>query len=109
VSALIGASVEKALDATLWQLVTNEIGLHDCTPAILGLYSIGFEHGRQSVLPQLEQAEADRDTYYERWTSPGSKLADVKMRRMRAAAEAYWDEFVAKAAADQAASEGRDD
>ncbi|NEN07614.1 hypothetical protein G3T36_17290 [Diaminobutyricibacter tongyongensis] len=89
--------------------MTNEIGLHDCTPAIIGLYSIGYDHGRQSMLPELERAQDDRDALYERCYNPGSKLADVRLRRMRAAAEEYWAEFVAQAAAEQAATEGRDE
>lgn len=92
--ARIGATVEKALDATLWRLVTGEIGLQDCTSAIVGLYAIGFEHGRQSVLPLLERAQDERDRYYERWQNPGKELTDMRLRRMRENAADYWEQFV---------------
>lgn len=91
---LIGASVEKALDTTLWQLVLGEIGLHDCTPAIVGLYSIGHAHGVESVLEQLRQAENDRDRYFELWANPGKDLTDIRLRRMRQASEEYWRQFL---------------
>lgn len=95
--ALIGATVEKPLDASLWRMVTGEICLHDLTPALAGFYSVGFEDGRQSLAHELAKAENERDTFYERWANPGKELTEVRLRRAREAAEDYWDEFVADA------------
>lgn len=90
---LVGATVERQLDASLWRLVQGEVGLHDLTPALVGFYSIGFAHGQDSLRPELERAQHDRDTYYERWTNPGQLLTDVRLRRMREAAEEWWQEM----------------
>ncbi|MFC5791915.1 hypothetical protein EDM22_13805 [Agromyces tardus] len=91
----IGATVEKALDATLWRLITGEIALHELTPALAGFYTIGHAHGVESVLERLRNTEHERDRYYELWTNPGTQLTDIRLRRMREAAEDYWRVFVA--------------
>lgn len=92
-TGLVGHTVERQLDAALWRLVTGEIGLQDCTGALVGWYSVGFTHGQESLQPELEQTEAERDTLYER-LHHGKELPDVRLRRMRAAAEDYWHEFI---------------
>lgn len=89
----VGHLVEKQLDSTLWRLVSGELGLHELPPALAGFYSIGFAHGQESVQAQLEQAQSDRDRYYERWYN-GKDLPDARLRRMRAAAEEYWEELI---------------
>lgn len=62
--ALIGASMEKPLDATMWRLVLGEIGLHELTPGLAAFYTLGHAAGVDSIAPQLAQAIADRDRYY---------------------------------------------
>src|SRR3546814_3961548 len=44
-------------------LVSGELQLHECTPAIIGLYSLGFWNGQQSRDAEVEQATAYRDRY----------------------------------------------
>lgn len=92
-TGLVGHTVEKQLDGSLWRLVLGELGLQDLTPALRGFYSIGFAHGQESMRRPLDQAEADRDRYYERWQH-GADLPDVRLRRMRAEAEDYWRELI---------------
>jgi hypothetical protein len=60
-SALIGASVEKILDATLWRLRKNEITLEELTPALQSFFLDGHAAALASVLPELTKAELDRD------------------------------------------------
>lgn len=92
-TGLVGHTVERQLDSALWRLVLGDLGLHDLTPALAGFYSLGFAHGQESPSPQIEQAEADRDSLYERLYY-GKDLPDVRLRRMRAAAEEYWQELM---------------
>ncbi|POH67630.1 hypothetical protein C3B61_06975 [Cryobacterium zongtaii] len=68
----IGATVEKALNASLWRLRLGEIGLQDLTPALMGFctlsyddgYEAGFTAGVASGEIELAQIVADRDRYY---------------------------------------------
>lgn len=92
-TGLVGHTVEKQLDASLWRLVIGEIGLHDCTPALAGWFSIGFAYGQESMQPKLEQVEDERNQLYER-LHHGKDLPDVRLRRMRAAADEYWQELM---------------
>jgi hypothetical protein len=80
---LIGATVEKSLDATLWRLRTDEIGLDDLTPALAGFYLAGHAAALASVLPELtrveqerDQAASDRDRYYRAAFAP---VAPIKV------------------------------
>jgi hypothetical protein len=67
----IGATVEKALDATLWRFRSGEITLDDLTPALQAFFLDGHAAALASVLPELtraeqtaERANADADRLY---------------------------------------------
>lgn len=64
VSHLVGHTVEKALDATLWRLVLGEIGLHELTPALAGFYHVGHADGVASQAGLLRQARHDAERMY---------------------------------------------
>lgn len=102
---LVGFTVEKQLDATLWRLVTAELSLHECTPAIRGVYSLGFWDGQDSLRARLQDAEDAADRYYEQ-AFHGKELADVRLRRMRIAADEYWEEVVGPLVAAEAEKRG---
>lgn len=90
-TSLVGAAVEKQLDATLWRLIAGEIGLHDLTPALAGWYTLGYDAGRAAILPQLQGAEADRDRYYRAAYDTPERLRE----RLDQGARDYWNEFIA--------------
>ncbi|TFC26996.1 hypothetical protein E3O55_13025 [Cryobacterium sp. MDB1-18-2] len=69
-ATLIGATVEKALDATLWRLKSGELGLEDLTPALAAFYTIGHADGMAQMVYRLQQVEADRDRYYQAVFNP---------------------------------------
>ncbi|MCT2041928.1 hypothetical protein M3D15_01020 [Pseudoclavibacter alba] len=95
------------------ELMTGSLGLHEIVPELADVYWLGELHGyergyragRATYRERLERAEADRDTYYERWTNPDPrKLTEVRQRRMDEALAAFderegripsWDEQVA--------------
>ncbi|ANJ26651.1 hypothetical protein ATC03_07940 [Agromyces aureus] len=79
--------------------MSAEIGLHDLTPALAGFYSVGFNDGQESMA-------AERDRLYERLYY-GKELPDVRLRRMRAGAAAYWEEFVHERVRDIIEDRGR--
>ncbi|SKA86982.1 hypothetical protein SAMN06295879_1016 [Agreia bicolorata] len=86
----IGASVEGELDRTLWRLVAGDIELYHLTPALAAWWTVAHEQGRRTLQPELEQATADRDRYYE-IAFYGRDLGDVRRRRMDEASEDYWN------------------
>lgn len=95
------------------ELMTGAVGLHEIVPELADVYWLGELHGYRrgyrdgcSVYRErLERAEADRDTYYERWTNPTHReLTEVRQRRMDEALASFsehegriptWDEQVA--------------
>lgn len=83
----IGATVESALDQTLTRLTEGEIGLHELTPALAGWYCRGYDDGRDSVRPELDQAEADAARLYELHYNPKRKLTPTLNRWVEAAIE----------------------
>ena len=92
---LIGHTVEKPLDATLWRLRTGTVGLEALTPALRGFctlshddgYAAGFIAGVESTSAELRQAIADRDRYYGAAFNPrppikvGPSFAEIEKRR----------------------------
>lgn len=99
-SARIGHTVEKQLNAALYRLLTGECGLHEFTTSLQGWYSCGFWDGQQSLRAQLEDAEDARDLLYERLYY-GEELPEIRLRRMRAAAEAHWEAIGAQLEAER--------
>ncbi|MEB0265899.1 hypothetical protein [Cryobacterium sp. 10I5] len=73
-AALIGATVEKALDATLWRLKSGELRLEQLTPALAAFYTIGHSDGMAQMLYRLQQVEADRDRYYRAAFNPRTPI-----------------------------------
>jgi hypothetical protein len=75
------------MDATLWRLISGEIGLRDLTPALAGFYTLGFDAGRASLTTELDQACSDRDRYYNAAFNPrqpikiGPSFAELERRR----------------------------
>ena len=91
---LIGHTVEKALDAALSRLQSDEISLDDLTPALVKWYLTGHGAGLASTLPELtrvelerDQAVADRDRYYAAAFNPrapikiGPSYAELEITR----------------------------
>ncbi|MGW9167909.1 hypothetical protein [Agromyces sp. NPDC055658] len=103
---LIGYTVEQQLDGALYRLLSGECGLHDLTPALQGFYASGFWDGQESLRARLESAEDARDQLYER-IHGGTDYPELRLRRMRAAAEDYWREFVDSAVDTQIEGESR--
>lgn len=89
----IGASVDNELERTLWRLVAGDIELYHLTPALAAWWTVAHEQGRRSVRPALQQAQDERDRYYE-IAFYGKDLGDVRRRRMDAASENYWARLV---------------
>lgn len=52
--------LEKVTD----ELIKDEVQLWELPPAVSGLYYLGEWSARGILMPQLIQAEADRDRYY---------------------------------------------
>ena len=92
--ALIGAAVERALDGTVWDLVTGKIGLHDVTPAIAALYSVGFADGVASCGARIARLEHEADVLYVQAFNPSDRAKLIR-KRMDAAAAEYEAEFMA--------------
>jgi hypothetical protein len=97
-SELVGATAEKPLDASLWRLITGEIGLQDCTPALRAWYQFGFDDGRKAAQTEIGRLELqlanvcrERDSLYERLTNPGKKLSQMKQRRIDQAVNAEFE------------------
>ena len=90
----IGSSVDSELERTLWRLVAGDIEQYQLTPALAAWWTVAHEQGRRSLQPELEQAQADRDRYYE-IAFYGRDLGDVRSRRMDEASEDYWNRLVA--------------
>ena len=87
---LFGASVENHLDSILWRLVRGELGLHQLTPSLAAFWHLGYDDGRASLLPQLRQAEADRDRYYLRAFDTPNR----RRQRLDEAARESWNEIL---------------
>lgn len=80
---LIGHTVERQVDSTLWLLVRGEIELHQLTPALAGLYHVGYMDGRAAMQPDLDRAIADRDRFYRKaYPSKAQELDRAWVQRM---------------------------
>lgn len=71
-TAPIGASVEKSLDRTLWQLIAGDIELSDLTPALAAWWTTAQWVGHTSRQAEVDRLifTADR-TYTEMCRRPG--------------------------------------
>lgn len=89
---LIGAPMQKPLDAALWRLVTGEIGLQDLTPGLMGFYTLGHDAGMQAAQSAAqERADAlqrECDMWYFVANNRGKKPGDW----YRAQTERLWQE-----------------
>lgn len=79
-SLLIGYTVEKQLDAALWRLVQGDIGLHECTPALRGWYSVGHHDGIESCKRTILRLEADVERYYLYAFNPRDRAELIRQR-----------------------------
>lgn len=86
-ASLVGSTVEKALDATLWRLKSGDIRLEELTPALMGFYTLGHADGIALMARELQQCAADRDRYYSAAFNPrepitiGKSYADLERVR----------------------------
>lgn len=85
---LEGGSVEDQLADRLHRLATGRLDLWQLTPSLAGFYTLGHEHGRQSLAQRLEQAEDEAARWYEIANNPGLEYRAHVLRRLDAAAEA---------------------
>ncbi|WP_460569249.1 hypothetical protein [Humibacter soli] len=83
-------NAERYLNQLGIDLLLGKIELHQLPPSLMQFYEFAFEAGRQSLLPDLEKAQDQRDQFYERWLNPGRKYPELQQRRMRAGSEEYW-------------------
>lgn len=90
---LWGHTLEAQLAVVLDKLMRSELELWQCTPAIAGLHTTGFDEGRASrdtelseVRQQLARAEHERDLAYARLYNPGRQLHETIQDRLDAAA-----------------------
>lgn len=60
-TTLIGSAVENQLDRTLWQLMSGDVGFEHLTPALLAWWTVAFEAGRASLVPELRQSQHEAD------------------------------------------------
>lgn len=91
--ALRGSTVEKPLDATLWDLVQGRIGLNDLTPALAGFYTLGHHDGIASCKARIARLEQDADRLYVQAFNPADRAKLIR-ERMDNASESYWEQFV---------------
>ncbi|HEY5224961.1 MAG TPA: hypothetical protein VIJ18_18175 [Microbacteriaceae bacterium] len=91
-TALIGSTVEKSVDATLWKLVLGQIGLHDLTPALAAFWTLGHASGIASCRAQIARLENEADRLYVQAFNPKDRAKLIR-ERMDAAAADYWEEF----------------
>jgi hypothetical protein len=69
--------VTEYLENVTDQLINDSVQLWELPPAVACLYYLGEASARRVLIPQLIQAEADRDRYY-RAASRGGFQAPIK-------------------------------
>ncbi|MGO2111928.1 MAG: hypothetical protein ACTH31_09965 [Pseudoclavibacter sp.] len=85
---LVGASVERDLDAALTGLLAGRLDLAALTPGLSGFYFAGWNAGRESVAQRLERAEDEAARWFEIAHNPDARAyRSMVLRRLDAAAE----------------------
>jgi hypothetical protein len=96
ISDIAARTIQKWADA----LEVGEIEIWQLPRPLAGLYHLGYYAGRDSHEPRVVRLESECDRLYERLYY-GRDLPDVQLRRMRAAAEDYWEHVVGPLIASQ--------
>ncbi|MFF2495846.1 hypothetical protein [Agromyces sp. NPDC058064] len=90
---LIGASVEKALDGALWDLIHGRTGLHELTPALAGFYTLGHAAGIKSAELTIARLQFEADRLYVQAFNPADR-ARIIQQRMDEHFAAEWERFL---------------
>lgn len=86
-----GHTIEHHLEKVLEALADGSLELWQLSPSLAGMYELGYDHGRESLRPALEDAQHEAAIAYERLHNPGRKFTEMYARRVEQAAELHAD------------------
>ncbi|MEA9997839.1 hypothetical protein QN367_01875 [Cryobacterium sp. RTS3] len=95
-AALIGATVEKPLDAILWKIILGHAELHQLTPALFAWWTLAHDTGRASRQAEIDRLSDENDRLYLRANNDPKQVAAITQRRLDGHFERESERFFAE-------------